>query len=200
MKRLAYVNASLATTLELMVAITVGVVQGPAAIGQEMPVPVDVQTALLPKILSFERTQSRGKSGLTVGILYQAEVRASLVCANQVRELLPRSLRTGGGSPIQCVMIDVSSESDLPQRLAEEGVNLVYVTPMRSMDIGELGRLLQARRLLSFTGVPSYVDAGVALGVDARENRPVILVNLTATRATGVEFSSQLLKLARIVE
>jgi hypothetical protein len=199
MKRLAHVGAKPATTLGLMIALTIGVVQGPAANGQEMPVPVDVQTALLPKILSFERTQ-RGRTDLSVGILYQAQVRTSLVCANQVAELLPRSLRTGGGSPIHCVMIDVSSESDLPQRLAEEGVNLVYVTPMRSMDIGDLGRLLQARRLLSFTGVPSYVDAGVALGVDARENRPVILVNLTATRATGVEFSSQLLKLARIVE
>jgi hypothetical protein len=164
---------------------------------QEMNVPVDIQAAILPKILSFERSTSLEKSGLVVGILYQSRVRSSLVCANDMAELLPRSSAQKG---IQCVMIEMTSESEVSRRLAEEGVNLVYVTPMRSLDIGGLGRLLQSRRVLSFTGVPSYVDAGVALGVDTRENRPVILVNLTATKAVGAEFSSQMLRLARVVE
>ena len=49
------------------------------------------------------------------------------------------------------------------------------------------------------TGVPEYVDQGVAVGVGIRKDRPLIIVNLEQARAEGSVFSSQLLALARIV-
>jgi hypothetical protein len=173
----------------------------PSVRSQDMPVPVDVQASLLPKILSFERsaTQHRGGGGV-VGIVYQSQVRSSLVCATEIAEVLPRFLLGADGSPLRCVLIEYVSESDLSRRCTEEGVTMVYVSPLRSVDIGALGRMLQNHRLLSFTGVPSYVEAGLVLGVDVVGNRPKILVNLPVARAIGAEFSSQLLKLSRVIE
>lgn len=135
-----------------------------------------------------------------VGVLYQPEVRSSLVCATEAAELLPRFLRSADGSRVRCVLIEMTSDAELSRRLGEENVTLVYVAPLRSVNVSDVGRVLQSRRLLSYTGVPSYVEAGLVLGVDVMENRPKIVVNLPAARAVGMEFSSQLLKLSRVIE
>jgi hypothetical protein len=168
---------------------------------QEMPVPVDVQASLLPRILSYERmTLQRMRAGLVIGIVYQSHVRTSLVCAQEFSETIPQFLRAEDGSPVRCMMIEFVSEADLVQHCTEGNVSLIYVTPMRSVDIERIGQLLQSHRLLSYTGVPDYVDAGLVLGVDVQANHPKIVVNLPAARAVGAEFSSQLLRLSRIIE
>jgi hypothetical protein len=172
-----------------------------SAFAQEMPVPVEVQASLLPKILSFQRAGAQGrKENGAVGIVYQSQVRSSYVCANEIAEQLSRYLRNSDGSPVNCVLIEYSSQTDLSRHISDEGVSMVYVAPLRSVDIGELGRMLQNRHLLSFTGVPAYVEEGLVLGVEIANNHPKIVVNLSAARSTGVEFSSQLLKLSRVIE
>ena len=55
------------------------------------------------------------------------------------------------------------------------------------------------RRFRTITGVPEYVDQGLAVGIGIRRDRPLIIVNLEQARAEGAAFSSQLLALARIV-
>jgi hypothetical protein len=171
------------------------------AITQEMPVPVDVQASLLPKILSFQRLGPQGRNdNAAVGIVYQPQVRSSFVCANEIAEQLPRFLRNSDGSASSCVMIEYVSLSDLSHRIADEAVSMVYVAPLRSVDISELAKMLENRHLLSFTGVPLYVEEGLMLGVEIAGNHPKIVVNLSVARAAGVEFSSQLLKLSRVIE
>jgi hypothetical protein len=170
-------------------------------IAQEMPVPVELQASLLPRILSFQRLGPQGRNdNITVGILHQSQVRSSFVCANEIAEHLPRFLKNPDGSAASCVLIEYVSQADLSHRISVEGVTLVYVAPLRSVDINELAKLLQNRHLLSFTGVPSYVEEGLVLGVETVGNHPKIVVNLSAARAAGVELSSQLLKLSRVVE
>lgn len=169
---------------------------------QDMPVPVQVQASLLPKILSFERQASKqSRSVKVIGILFQSNVRTSLVCAKEFAEAIPRFMQSDDGTPVECRMMEFSSKADLLSELNDDsGIDLIYVTPLRSVDIGAIGRVLQSHRLLSYTGVPAYVDAGLALGVDVAGNRPKIVVNLPVARVAGAEFSSQLLKISRVVE
>jgi hypothetical protein len=59
---------------------------------------------------------------------------------------------------------------------------------------------LRLRRIRTVTAVNEYVIAGAAVGLDLRGDHAEIVVNLPAARAEGSDFSSQLLRLARIVE
>jgi hypothetical protein len=54
--------------------------------------------------------------------------------------------------------------------------------------------------MTTFTGVPLYVEQGVALSIGIVRERPQIIVNLAATRAEGSDFTSQLLRLCKVIE
>ena len=80
------------------------------------------------------------------------------------------------------------------------GADVLYITPMRAVDLGSITKQTRAAARVTLTGVPEYVDAGIAVGVDLQGERPRILINLAAARAEGADFDSRLLKLAKIVE
>jgi hypothetical protein len=72
--------------------------------------------------------------------------------------------------------------------------------PLRGLDISALTRAAAASGVRTFSGVPEYVYEGVSVTVGTRQGRPVIYVNLKTARAQGSDFSSQLLKLANVIE
>ena len=90
----------------------------------------------------------------------------------------------------------VASTSDA---LVREGIRVLYVAPLRAVAIGEVVAISRARKITTLTGVPEFVEKGIALGIALRAERPLILVHLAAARAEGADFNSQLLKLARVL-
>ena len=95
--------------------------------------------------------------------------------------------------------LGAKTEQLLRKRLTETNANIVYVAPLRAVDVGDIGRITRQRDIRSVTGIPGYVDLGIAVGIGLRNRRPLIIINLEAARAEGAAFSSQLLSLARIV-
>lgn len=75
--------------------------------------------------------------------------------------------------------------------------DVVYVTPVRSRLIEPIVDWTRRHRLISFTGVPAFVERGLVAGVDGSGK---IIVNRTACKAVGAEFSSQLLRVAKVID
>jgi hypothetical protein len=164
-----------------------------ASVGASMLVPVDVQTELFVNIGKLDRNFNPA-NGVTLGILYQAAYPESVAAKDAaIAAVKKRNL------PITCVALEVGSLSLLRKRLTETDANIVYVAPLRSVDIAEIGAITRQRGIRSVTGVPEYVDRGISVGIGLRNNRPLVIINLEAARAEGSAFSSQLLSLARIV-
>ena len=187
-------GAGLAVLLALLPALT--------AWAQEMPVPVDVQQPLFVKILAYERTlQARGDAVLRIGIVYQSRYRESL----RTQEALMRPPEAGplalaDGTPIEFVALELTTMEALAEQLEVEPVDALYIAPLRAQGIEALADLGRTRRLLTLTGVPAYVEEGLAVGVGLKEGRrPEILINLDAAEQAGAQFSARLLKLARIL-
>ena len=158
-----------------------------------MPVPVDVQTELFVNIGKHDRNFDP-RRGIVLGIVYQDDFPESVAAKNAVIEAAKsRSL------PVTCVPLEVGSQQLLRKRLTETNANIVYVAPLRAVDVGDIGRITRQRDIRSVTGIPEYVDLGIAVGIGLRNRRPLIIINLEAARAEGAAFSSQLLSLARIV-
>jgi hypothetical protein len=59
----------------------------------------------------------------------------------------------------------------------------------------------QNKSILTITGVPSYVEGGISIGLGLKSNsKPEILVNMGSIKSEKHDISSQLLKLAKIVK
>lgn len=166
----------------------------PAAMASaSMLVPVDVQTELFINIGKHDRNFDPAKPTI-LGIVYQEEFPESVSVKNALIESMKRH-----NLPITCVPIDARSPQLLRRRLTDTEANLLYVAPLRAIDVREIVSMTQARGIRTVTGVPEYVELGIAVGIGLRNNRPLIIINLEAARAEGAAFSSQLLSLARIV-
>ena len=83
---------------------------------------------------------------------------------------------------------------------SHDAVDALYITPVRAIAMEAITAVSQKRRELTLTGVPEFVDDGLAVGIDLHGQKPRILINLKAARAEGADFEARLLKLAKIVD
>ena len=166
---------------------------GFAQLPQSVAAPVDVQLAVFVNVWKLDRNFDP-TSAITLAVLYQAAFRESVTTKDDLVAAIERQKL-----PITVMAYEVGSQELLRSQLNLLQADVVYVTPLRAVDVGEIGRICAARHLRSITGVAAYVNAGIAVGIGIRRNRPLIIVNLRQSRAEGSSFSSQLLALARIV-
>lgn len=172
------------------------------AAGQEMPVPAGLQAQIFVKVLLFDKAyELRSQDGFVVAVLYQDGFRSSYLAKEEFAAAVPGwSGQTPGAGPFSCVAIDVDRTDDLPAALAAAGADMLYVAPLRSYDVGRIARAARDLRLPAFTGVPEYLNAGLAISLDLRQDKPRIVVNRRAALEQGAELDSRILSLARIVE
>jgi len=107
--------------------------------------------------------------------------------------------RQVAGVHFRCVSIDWDGSKDIASVLSQERPHVLYVAPLRSVSIEEIVAAARARGIHTWTGIPEYVERGLAVGIGLRGEHPLILVNLTAARAEGADISSQLLSIARVI-
>jgi hypothetical protein len=168
---------------------------------QEMAVESAVQYQLFVKILKYDKTlMARTDTALVIGILFQSGFRSSYLAKEDFLKAMAESQdKLFDQRPIKYAVIDLDKETDLQGSFSRSKMNILYLTPLRAFDLGPLLSIAQAQKLLTLTGVPEYVDKGVAVGLGLKGNRPEILIHLPAAKAEGADFSSNLLKLVRII-
>lgn len=179
--------------------LAAGVAVAVTVAAQEMNVPLDVQIELMVRVFSFDRAMDeRASTGLTVGILYQERYRTSVSTADEVEELLSHAAWATGG-PVQIVRIPWDGRAATEQLVRDKRVRILYVAPMRSVDMRSVCDMCAALQVPAFTGVPEYVAEGIPLGVARRGGKAAILVNLPEARRAGVDLSSRVLHIAEVI-
>ena len=176
---------------------------GRSAQAQEMDAPAEIQIPLLYKILTFDRKLGARAPGndIVIAILFQTGYRGSVLARDQVLDALKR-LRdsTIYGHPVQWVAVELTDVESLRLSLIRNKVGVIYVTPLRGVELDPIKMAAREAGITTFTGVPRYVEEGLALGVGIARERPQIIVNLGAARAEGSDFTSQLLRVSRVIE
>jgi hypothetical protein len=168
---------------------------------EDDPVPVEVQLALFAKIISFDRNlKARVGNEIILGIVYENDFRTSLNVKDAFLESMDAfHIKQVAGIPIRCVPLAINSERDFGLTVMRSKVNLLYVTPLRAIDMDEITVVTRARQILSLASVPEYVESGLAIGIGTKGEKPLILINIGAAKAEGSDFNSQLLKLAKVI-
>jgi hypothetical protein len=186
----------------LLIGVLTVLLGGGSAHAQEMAAPAEVQVPLLFKILTFDRrlgTRPPGKV-IVIAVVFQTGFRASLVARTQIVDGL--KALAGWTIPVAVRWVAVGWKDGEQLRLAliHERTDVVYLTPVRGVELDPVTSAARAGGMTTFTGVPLYVEQGLALSVGIVRDRPQIIVNLPATRAEGSDFTSQLLRLCRVIE
>jgi ABC-type sugar transport system substrate-binding protein len=166
-----------------------------------MDLPVATQWSILDRVLAYDRTfAARSEDGIVVGILYQSAFWPSRQAFEEIQSTSAESA-TGvlATEELRVVGIEASTTLDLSERLEAEGVDLLYIAPVRASDIVAAVRAATDLRIPTFTGVRDFLGAGVGLGVGQRGGRPEILVNLPVTRAQGMDLDAQFLRLVTMI-
>jgi hypothetical protein len=156
-------------------------------------VPAATQMAIFQNIWKLDRNFNH-EGITTVVVLYQKDHRASVTVKDEVYAAIQAS-----DTNVRCEIAEVGTPELLRKAMAETGADVVYVAPLRAVDVAEIARMSRRRRIRTITGVAQYVDLGIGVGIGIRQNRPLIIVNLEGARAEGCAFEAQLLRLARIV-
>jgi len=191
----------LALTLPLLIA-ALGPLAPPVQ-AQEMDAPVAIQMPLLYKILSFDRKLGLREPGtdIVIAVVFQAYYRPSVVAREEVVYALQQLKdSTIFGHPVHWVALELNTAESLKLALLHNRVDVIYVTPLRGVDLEPIKVAARAAGITTFTGVAQYVERGLALGVGVTRERLQIIVNLTAARAEGSDFGSQLLRVSKVVE
>ncbi len=184
----------------LLFCIFIICLTGPVA-AQEIETPVEVHIPIFLKVLSFDRNlRKRVGDEIVLGIVFQAKFRKSLNVKNQAEKFLEQL--TGnkiGDIPLRIVPLALDDMAGLKTAFLKEKVAILYITPLRAVDIKNLVFVCRSFHITTLTGVPEYCEAGVAVSVGAKGGSPLIIINQDAAETEGADFSSQLLKLAKII-
>lgn len=181
------------------IALGVSCLAAPSVMcAQEMEVPVRIQIPLFLKVLSFDRhLEARTSVELVVGIAYQRGYRASEIAREEAARSLGNVSDGVAGRRVRVVAIDLDRES-LAEALVRCAASVLYVAPLRAVDISEIASIASDADVTTLTGVPRYVRLGIAVGVRLQGDRPRLLINVDAARDQGANFSAELLKLVQV--
>jgi len=165
-----------------------------AAMGQAPAIPASVQLLLFSKIWMFDRSVAENDH-IVMAILYQSTFRAS----QEARDQLVEAVRADG-LKIRCVPVALDDVGNVVNALEHVKADVFYVTEMRGVNILDVVRVSRARHIKTITVTAGYVEAGIAIGLRVRNDKPVIVVNLSAAKAEGSDLTAQLLRVSTVID
>ena len=166
-----------------------------------MEVPLDLQTSIFLKILTFDRTlKERAWPELKIGILYRSQAKDSEKTKDDLVAILKGLKKEEvGGLPLTYSAVGFSSPEELEKTLRSEKIRVLYITPGNGEDIPSIAKISKELKILTITGVAKWVDRGISVGIGLKGRRPQIIINLPSSRAEGADFDARLLKLAKVI-
>lgn len=143
-----------------------------------MPVPENIQAALLPKILKFNPTLNH-KQKIKILIVYDNSSQASK------NELIKELSVTMDAKAIRT--------PDLEKNITD--FDLVYFMP----GLQNLALMCKDKGVLSVAGISEYVENGqISLAFGVLNDKPKIFVNLTSLEKEGQSLSSEILRISKV--
>ena len=168
---------------------------------EAIPVPADLQVPLILKVLAFDRNfDKRGWTVLRIGIVFVASDPASAKVRSDIVEVFHRlSDKTLRNLPIDYTAVEYTSDAQIEGVVKARQFAMLYIAPGNARNLQKLLQVCQDQHIITTTGVPAYVEKGVAIGIGVRQDRPEIVINLRSMRSAGSEFDASLLQAARVI-
>jgi len=168
---------------------------------EQMPLGAETQIPLLLKVLTYDRNfEQKAGSELSIGIVHDPSDRDSAKATDEVGSILFKFAgKTVKKLPMKYFTIEFTGAADLERFVKEKKISVLYITPGSAKALAAVLKVSEDLKLTTLTGVPDYVRRGVAVGIGVVQDKPQILINLTAARAEGSDFDASLLRIAQVM-
>jgi hypothetical protein len=166
-------------------------------LADSMPVPAKIQAAIFLKVICYDKNM-KNKSGnnIKIGVFYSNSPNSI-----KARDDFEASVNSVSGKKVgdfnfSAVGIEISQINSIKSK----GIKVLYITPENKTNLETIKKIARENGLMTITGVPEYVESGISVGLEAKGDSSRIIINLNSAKLEGIEFSAQLLKLARIIK
>jgi hypothetical protein len=156
---------------------------------------------ILVKALSYdEKFVERADKEVVVAILYRAAEAGSADEAEAWRQSFDKlaALRFLG-LPFRAVRRSLGSPEQLAKGIAQEGIDALFVLGMSKEELDGIQKVARRQKVLTLASREEQVNAGLSLGVFVIDGKTSLVINLAASREEGAVFSSEILKLAKVI-
>ena len=93
-----------------------------------------------------------------------------------------------------------SDPDEMARKIAAADVDVVYVTAGHEDVLGDIVGATRTAGILTITGTPGLVKAGLSVGLRLDRDRPRLEVNLAALDAEGHQLDARVLRLCEVVD
>ena len=172
-----------------------------APLTDAMPVPASLQVPLLLKVLTYDRNYAaRTGSSLRIAVIFSGANPDSFRARDEVLAAFEAFAdKTVKNRPIRFSALEYSSNTQVEAAVRADQINVFYLTPGMRAYLDGLLRIGRIHQIITTTGVPEYVERGVAVGIGIKLDKPHILINLGTSKDVGSEFDVSLLRIARVI-
>lgn len=181
------------------IALTLSLCVQTVADADEVSVPVELQIALLDRVLRYE-TRFAGESSPVHVLVVRRD--GSAESARVTTQLVAELNRTGrlGGRTLEVDPVTYTSPSSLRGEVDAAHARIVYLSAGLADVVPAIGASDVGDGVITVSAVGAYVELGAVLGFELHSSRPRIAVNLGSSRDRGLRFDPRFLRLARVVE
>ena len=150
----------------------------------------------LKRVLKFERNFLKKSDAIKIGYIYK-KGEASSEKAKNMMVMMAKNMTKDGldGKAVSFVPIAAGSSSE---KLKAAGVNVVYLGMGLSMDdVMSAASYGKSQGALIMGSMEDHVHKGhAAVGIIAKSDKVLLVINMKAAKETGADFDPRLLKLA----
>lgn len=144
--------------------------------------------------------KQRAGDAVVLAILYKPGSSSSEAAADTwAKAFKPGDGEKIQGLPFQLVRHGYEGADKLKSFVSEKGVDILVVCDGLEPDLSAIKDFSREKKLLTVATKEPFIQRGLSIGVFVDGDKHAIVVNLPAATQEGVTFSSDLLRLARVI-
>ena len=154
------------------------------------------------KMLTYDRTLWEAPNpNLRIGVLHRSGRPESDANMTAIVDALSRSAdKTVNDVHFDFRTLSWSDPDEMARKIAAADVDVVYVTAGHEDVLGDIVGATRTAGILTITGTPGLVKAGLSVGLRLDRDRPRLEVNLAALDAEGHQLDARVLRLCEVVD
>lgn len=161
----------------------------------------DKQAVILARALAYDdNLRSRAGDSLVIAVLFKAGQGGSESAADgMVHAFKALEGVKVQNLPFRVVKLAYSGKEALHAAVSSQGIDALYISPGLESDQGSIRDESRRDHILTIASREDQLTSGFSLGVFVFDGKTTITVNLPASKEEGAAFSSELLRLARVI-
>jgi hypothetical protein len=168
--------------------------------GADSGVPLSLQVRLLARLGSYDR-HFKDRAGPIANVLVvrrKGDAESSFEQAGLLRALA--DIHDIGGVPIHVDVAEYSDADTLAKRCRTERIAVLYLAVGLETELPRLTAALVNGDVLTVGTSARHAENGAVVGFALEEARPRLVINLPRARLQNVDFSAEVLALARLIQ